>query len=252
MEKWMNQPGIHRPRGFTLVELLVVIGIIALLISILLPALNRARETANQTKCLSNLRQVVQAMIAYTGENRGFLPAAAVWSTESDDDFVWWEPDRIDQIGVGGIGPYLSLANNESNLAIMRCPSDTFLRTKPFYALGPYPLSYVMNSELSPSNASIGAYHGINMQRIRNSSEKMLMFEEDEATIDDGSGYPIPAAFFNFLAGRHDPTRQFPDNSATALTVNGACRGNVCYCDGHGEYLSRNLLHSPSVYDPNY
>src|SRR6185437_6792073 len=61
----------HRRRGFTLVELLVVIGIIALLISILLPALNKAREEAKRVRSLNNVRQLTMAWIMYADANKG-------------------------------------------------------------------------------------------------------------------------------------------------------------------------------------
>lgn len=81
-------------RGFTLVELLVVISIIALLIALLLPALSAAREVARQTNCMSNLRQVGLAFQMYANDNNEWLPGFRNFG-HSDDDWPYWM-DYID------------------------------------------------------------------------------------------------------------------------------------------------------------
>ena len=83
-------PMTHRRAAFTLVELLVVIGIIALLISILLPALGKAKAQANTVKCLSNLRQLAVAAQTMAAERRGFIQPCS-----EKERFVEADPSRI-------------------------------------------------------------------------------------------------------------------------------------------------------------
>jgi prepilin-type N-terminal cleavage/methylation domain-containing protein/prepilin-type processing-associated H-X9-DG protein len=75
--KFDAKAGTRAQRGFTLVELLVVIGIIALLIALLLPALTKARATADRLKCSSQLRTIGQLLAIHVSEHRGYLPLGA-------------------------------------------------------------------------------------------------------------------------------------------------------------------------------
>src|SRR5438045_2301354 len=80
----MHQRSSRRSRtGFTLVELLVVIGIIAVLISVLLPALSKARGRAQTVACASNLRQITTSALLYAAENKGSLPWGFVFNQQA-------------------------------------------------------------------------------------------------------------------------------------------------------------------------
>src|SRR4051794_27477494 len=91
-------PTTRRPaRAFTLVELLVVIGIIALLISILMPSLAKARKAANTVKCAANLRSIMQAVHMYASQNKDYFPGGPLSTSRHFFNDTWGTSSNVSQ-----------------------------------------------------------------------------------------------------------------------------------------------------------
>jgi prepilin-type N-terminal cleavage/methylation domain-containing protein/prepilin-type processing-associated H-X9-DG protein len=113
-------PPISRRRGMTLVELLVVISILGLLVGMLLPAVQSAREASRRSTCMSNLKQIGLAMQMYidrTKPNR--FPVAATMPSMEPTFYVAGSRPLYPSIA-GALGPFI-----EDNKQAFRCPSDT-------------------------------------------------------------------------------------------------------------------------------
>src|SRR4051812_10543066 len=145
-----------RRRAFTLVELLVVVGIIAVLIAILLPAMRGARESARGVACGSNLRQLYLAFVAYSNENKGRVPSLKQYgSAEWDYYSYFWKP--LSGTGYLGNGETYNGTANGRRYPIMRCPADdgallaaqTGAPAEPMFDNPWCPSSYAINSMLN-------------------------------------------------------------------------------------------------------
>ena len=241
-----------RPKAFTLVELLVVLGIIAVVSAMLMPSLRRAREQANMAICASNLGQIGKAFLMYAQEN-GKYPYHADWTTPNKEDWIhWWAGPGRDPRNLtktSAIAKYLGSFNDN----LFHCPADDVKQHPRIDPARPYPFSYSMNG-LFASNVGTG----VRLAAVQNPSGKIVVLEEDELSLDDGHFWAYPNAFNgpleNFLGSRHVRPRLRGQSTwqggQKEQRKDRNERGNVAFADGHVELVTRYFTWSDQSMNP--
>jgi type II secretory pathway pseudopilin PulG len=235
------------------VELLVVIGIIAVLIGILLPALGRARESASKLACASNLRQLGTAYLMYCNDNRGAFPAPASGNDPRPEDWIYWQTNRSTFAANLGPGTFaegrLMKYLGKVSESVFRCPSDVNYESR---ASGSkYRYSYVVNNKMTCDYklTYVTGTVAKKLGNVRLSSQKVLLYEEDDSSIDDGSGW-VDGTKPNTVSVRHDRQHRYPENVNNVPMPNLDRFGMVVFCDGHSDAITRKLFHSMSTSSP--
>jgi prepilin-type N-terminal cleavage/methylation domain-containing protein/prepilin-type processing-associated H-X9-DG protein len=257
----------RKPNGFTLIELMVVVGVIVLLVAVLMPALAKARETAKTVQCLGNLRQIGMAALIYSGQNDGWLLSnCETWMPEHDGKIVVpagggcaWYDDIFNLLG--------------KNLLVLECPSgdcprrtDNYLQMQPPYGPRQYYPGYFVNGAVRTQyfNYPTGTQWSSGFMYLPTRGLRISQFKNPWQKIwygDSGMGllYDMPPALplwrtascpqwwharqqssdHAMLSGRHGKlggrTKYYAAAYSTPQLVTAGGKGNVVFFDGHAE-----------------
>jgi len=226
---------MKRSRAFTLIELLVVMAILSILMALLLPAIQSAKDKARQVTCISNMKSLTNAFMLYANDFDEHLPSSGRTGGNAYSEWVrggnvistpQTDPAACQRIHVedGTIWPYLFGRSSTSN------PRDDEWYSNPNKnpylcpSAGPIGkkrgLSYTMNFYLDVPPSHSADRVGVKLSRIKRASGTIMLVDESDLTVNDGTFW-------------HEGV----EATVTELHLKHAGGGNLAFCDGHVAWI---------------
>jgi prepilin-type N-terminal cleavage/methylation domain-containing protein/prepilin-type processing-associated H-X9-DG protein len=256
-------------RGFTLIELLVVIAIIAILIGLLLPAVQKVRDAAARTKCQNNLKQIGLAMMMYHDSNNYFAPAFSSTPAWPQANWAWstWILPYLEQTAIynamNPTGSAFSINPTTTGISapVYLCPSDPQNGVGNPYFSGLAKSNYLVSEQVSDGGSKI------NIQAITDGTSNTIMVGERDMQRQVGGVWPgrdtgTPSTSVASVIARPNFGLNTPyaggmnvrptaaaDPSCTRFTwssLHGGNGVNFTFVDGSVHYLSASLATDPA------